>query len=204
MLILSLALTVVAYLLGSLSAAIVVCRLLGLPDPRSAGSRNPGATNVLRIGGKWAAFLTLAGDLLKGVLPVLAAHALHLPPWGLAAVMFAAFMGHLYPLYFGFAGGKGVATTLGVVLAMSPPVGLATCLTWLATAAITRYSSLAALVGVGLTPVYTFLWTRQPALTVATALIAVILTWRHRENIARLRAGTESRIGRKSAAPGAP
>ena len=202
--ILSLALTVVAYLLGSLSAAIVVCRLLRLPDPRSAGSRNPGATNVLRIGGKWPAFLTLAGDLLKGVLPVLAAHALHLPPWGLAAVMFAAFLGHLYPLYFGFVGGKGVATTLGVVLAMSPPVGLATCLTWLATAAITRYSSLAALVAVGLTPIYTVLWTRQPALAVATLLIAVILTWRHRENIARLRAGTESRIGRKKTAPSTP
>lgn len=201
---LSVALTVVAYLLGSLSAAIVVCRLLGLPDPRREGSRNPGATNVLRIGGKWPAFLTLAGDLLKGVLPVLAAHALGLPPWGLAAVMFAAFMGHLYPLYFGFSGGKGVATTLGVVLAMSPPVGLAACLTWLATAAITRYSSLAALVAVGLTPVYTLLWTRQAALTLATALIAAILAWRHRENIARLRAGTESRIGRKRSAPETP
>ena len=201
---LSVALTVVAYLLGSLSAAIVVCRLLGLPDPRREGSRNPGATNVLRIGGKWPAFLTLAGDLLKGVLPVLAAHALGLPLWGLAAVMFAAFMGHLYPLYFGFSGGKGVATTLGVVLAMSPPVGLAACLTWLATAAITRYSSLAALVAVGLTPVYTLLWTRQAALTLATALIAAILAWRHRENIARLRAGTESRIGRKRSAPETP
>ena len=201
---LSVALTVVAYLLGSLSAAIVVCRLLGLPDPRREGSRNPGATNVLRIGGKWPAFLTLAGDLLKGVLPVLAAHALGLPSWGLAAVMFAAFMGHLYPLYFGFSGGKGVATTLGVVLAMSPPVGLAACLTWLATAAITRYSSLAALVAVGLTPVYTLLWTRQAALVLATALIAAILTWRHRDNIARLRAGTESRIGRKRSAPESP
>ncbi|MDD3651720.1 glycerol-3-phosphate acyltransferase, partial [Immundisolibacter sp.] len=116
------------------------------------------------------------------------------------AVMFAAFLGHLYPLYFGFAGGKGVATTLGVVLAMSPPVGIATCLTWLATAALTRYSSLAALVAVGVTPVYTLLWTRQPALVLATALIAVILTWRHRENIQRLRAGTESRIGHKKAA----
>jgi glycerol-3-phosphate acyltransferase PlsY len=197
----SLGLTVVAYLMGSLSAAIVVCRMLGLPDPRTQGSRNPGATNVLRIGGKWPAFLTLAGDVLKGVLPVLAAHALHLPPVGLAAVMFAAFLGHLFPLYFGFAGGKGVATTLGVVLAMSPPVGLATCVTWLGMAAATRYSSLAALVAVGVTPVYTLLWTRQPALAVATALIALILTWRHRENIARLRAGTESRIGQKKAAP---
>ncbi|GAB4356436.1 MAG: hypothetical protein Kow0073_13970 [Immundisolibacter sp.] len=201
---LSVALTVVAYLLGSLSAAIVVCRLLGLPDPRREGSRNPGATNVLRIGGKWPAFLTLAGDLLKGVLPVLAAQALGLPPWGLAAVMFAAFMGHLYPLYFGFSGGKGVATTLGVVLAMSPPVGLAACLTWLVTAAITRYSSLAALVSIGLTPLYTLLWTHQAALTLATALIAAILAWRHRDNIARLRAGTERRIGRKRSAPETP
>ena len=204
MFMLSLTLTVVAYLLGSLSAAVVVCRLLRLPDPRTEGSRNPGATNVLRIGGKWPAFLTLAGDLLKGVLPVLLAHALHLPAWGLATVMFAAFLGHLYPLYFGFVGGKGVATMLGVVLAMSPPVGLATCLTWLATAAVTRYSSLAALVAAGLTPVYTFMWTRQPALALATLLIAAILIWRHRDNIARLRAGAETRIGRKTTTPSTP
>jgi len=133
------------YLFGSISAAIVTCRLMGLPDPRSEGSRNPGTTNVLRLGGKKAALLTLVGDMLKGLLPVLIAGALTDKPAVLAATALAAFLGHLYPVFFGFTGGKGVATALGVVFGLDWRVGLATVATWLMMAFIFRYSSLAAL-----------------------------------------------------------
>ena len=134
------------YLFGSISAAIIVCRLMGLPDPRTEGSRNPGATNVARLGGKKAAALTLAGDMLKGLLPVLAAHALQAGPLVLALTALAAFLGHLYPVFFGFQGGKGVATALGVTFGLHWMIGLLTAATWLATALLFRYSSLSALV----------------------------------------------------------
>lgn len=188
-------LTVAAYLLGSVSAAIVVCRLARLPDPRTQGSNNPGATNVLRIGGRVPAGFTLAGDFLKGLVPVLAGHALNLGDGWIGAAMLGAFFGHLYPVWFGFAGGKGVATQLGVLTGMAWPVGLGTALTWAAVAAGLRYSSLAALLSAWATPAYAFYFTGSGELVATTVLIAAVITWRHRANIARLRAGTEPRIG---------
>lgn len=188
---------VVGYLLGSVSTAIVVCRLLGLPDPRSQGSGNPGATNVLRLGGKQAAAVTLLGDLLKGLLPVLLARVLGLAPTVLALTALAAFLGHLYPLFFGFRGGKGVATAFGTLLGLNPWTALAALATWLVMAALFRISSLAALTACVLTPLYLW-WLQAPsAYVLALAVMAILLLWRHRGNIQRLLAGTESRIGQR-------
>jgi glycerol-3-phosphate acyltransferase PlsY len=190
-------LVLVAYLLGSLSSAIIVCRLAGLPDPRSDGSGNPGATNVLRLGGKKPAIVTLAGDMLKGLLPVLLGHALGLAPVLLALVGLAAFLGHLYPVFFRFQGGKGVATALGVLLGLDWVVGLATVATWLAVAFVTRYSSLSALIATGLAPVWVA-WrfgSLEPA--VACVVMTALLFWRHAGNIRRLAAGEEPKIGQK-------
>lgn len=189
-----------AYLLGSVNSAILIARLWRLPDPRSQGSGNPGATNILRLGGRTPAALTLLGDVLKGVLPVLAARLLEAPPALLGAVMVGAFVGHLYPLFFGFRGGKGVATAFGALVAVAPPVAGATLFTWLLVALITRYSSAAALTAAWLTPLYTIALSGQPPLAMATVAIALMTTWRHRDNIQRLMAGTESRIGRRRAA----
>ncbi len=185
-----------AYLFGSISSAVLIARVMRLEDPRRVGSRNPGATNILRYGGKTAAALTLVGDTLKGVLPVLIARALTSDPWALALVALAAFLGHLYPLFFGFRGGKGVATGLGVWLALSPSTGLALAATWLGMAAVFRYSSLAALTAAALAPVY--VWLLQPALAYVLLGLAMcaLLVWRHRANIQRLLAGQEGRIGR--------
>lgn len=187
------------YLLGSISAAIVVCWLLRLPDPRSQGSGNPGATNVLRIGGKRAAAATLLGDLAKGLVPVVAANVAGLSSTALALVALAAFLGHLFPLFFGFRGGKGVATAFGVLLGLAPLAALAALGTWIAVAAVFRISSLAALTACVLSPLY--LWgLGAPAIYVFTfVLVAALLLWRHRSNIERLLAGTESRIGQKKA-----
>ena len=151
--------TVIAYLIGSLSSAIIVCRAAGLPDPRTQGSKNPGATNVLRIGGKKAAAITLLGDLLKGVIPVLAAKWFGLNDMGLALVTFAAFFGHLFPIYFQFEGGKGVATLLGCLLALSWPTGLAWMATWFVVAVCFRYSSLSSLVASVFAPFYIWYFT---------------------------------------------
>ncbi len=191
---LDLTLIVVAYLLGSVSSAIVVCRLMGLPDPRTQGSHNPGATNVLRFGGKKAAAITLLGDCLKGVLPVLACHGLARPEWVFAAVGGAAFLGHLYPVFFGFRGGKGVATALGVQFGLHWGIGAAVGLTWLAIAKLANISSLAALISMSLAPLY--IWPIWPAweLVAMQTLITLLLIWRHRSNIAKLRKGTEGRI----------
>ena len=186
-----------AYLAGSVASAILVCRATGLPDPRTKGSGNPGATNVLRIGGKGSAALVLAGDVLKGVLPVLLAKALALSPATQALSAFAAFLGHLYPLYFRFQGGKGVATALGAITALAWPVGLVTCALWLAVAAVTRYSSLASMVAAVGTPIAAFRLAPEPVNVAVLAAVAVLLLWRHRGNIRRLAAGTESRIGRQ-------
>jgi len=191
------ALIVTGYLCGSVASAIVVCRLSGLPDPRSGGSGNPGATNVLRLGGKRAALLTLIGDVLKGVLPVLAARALVSDPAVIAATALAAFLGHLYPLFFRFKGGKGVATTFGVVVALAWPVALAMAATWLLIAALTRYSSLAALCAGALAPLYALFLTHELAHVTALGVMGALLIWRHRANIRRLLAGSESRIGSK-------
>ena len=186
----------VAYLLGSISSAILVCKVMGLPDPREGGSGNPGATNVLRLGGKKAAAITLLGDMLKGLIPVaIALYAFDVQGWMLALVGFAAFLGHLYPVFFGFKGGKGVATALGVLLGSSWMVGLATIATWLIVAKVFRISSLAALVAIALSPVYLwFAFEDIEMMPVAVAMVA-LLFWRHKANIQRLLDGSESKIG---------
>ncbi len=182
------------YLLGSISTAILVCRLMGLPDPRPEGSRNPGATNVARIGGKKAAALTLFGDMLKGLVPVLVAHAMHADVSILAGTALAAFLGHLYPVFFGFQGGKGVATALGVTFGLHWPVGLLTAGTWLLMAVLFRYSSLAALTASLAIPAgFAWLWP-EAALVGAMCIMVALLFWRHRSNIANLLSGREGKI----------
>ena len=186
---------VLGYLAGSVSTAIIVCRAMGLPDPRSEGSRNPGATNVLRFGGKKAAAITLAGDFLKGLLPVLLARLAGLEETGLALTALAAFLGHLYPVFFGFEGGKGVATAFGAILGLSYPVALAALATWLFMAFVVRISSLSALTAAALAPVFAW-WFGLPGAYLAAVLLMVgLLIWRHRSNIRHLLAGTEDQIG---------
>ncbi|MEE3288866.1 MAG: glycerol-3-phosphate 1-O-acyltransferase PlsY [Pseudomonadota bacterium] len=188
--------TIAGYLLGSVSSAVVVSRLMNLPDPRSEGSGNPGATNVLRLGNKAAAGLTLAGDLLKGALPVLVARWLVDDPLTVALAGAGAFFGHLFPLFFGFKGGKGVATALGVFAAVSLSVAGGLALTWLVVALVLRYSSLAALVSAVSAPVWVWWILSDPVYTGLAALLALMLVLRHRANIGRLVAGTESKIGK--------
>jgi len=200
---------VAGYLIGSLSFAVIVSRTMGLADPRSYGSGNPGATNVLRSGSKAAALLTLALDAVKGAVPVglalwvgprlgVAGEALD---WAAALAGLGAFCGHLWPLFFRFQGGKGVATAGGVLLALNPWLGLATIATWLIIAAFFRYSSLAALVAAAFAPFYQLLiWGGGPEALAVTA-IALLLFWRHAPNISKLLAGTESRIGQKAGPP---
>lgn len=182
----------VAYLSGSISSAIIVCRLMGLPDPREEGSGNPGATNVMRIGGKKAAAITLLGDMLKGLIPVLVAQSLDADPLILSGVVLAAFLGHLYPIFFGFAGGKGVATSFGVLLGANWMVGLAVALTWYTVYKLFKISSLSALIAASLAPLYVYFIMGMQALVYIAALIAVILIWRHKSNIQRLIAGEEA------------
>lgn len=186
-----------AYLIGSLSSAIIVCKLMSLPDPRGEGSGNPGATNVLRFGGKKAAAITLAGDMLKGFIPVLVVRYLGMDMQTVALVGIAAFLGHLYPVFFQFKGGKGVATMLGVMFGFSWWVGLATAGTWLFMAKIVKISSLSALVATLLAPVYVWLWYFSPATLGVTIIMTVILFWRHRSNIQNLLSGKEEKIGKK-------
>lgn len=196
--------TVAAYLIGSLSFAVIVSRAMGLADPRTFGSGNPGATNVLRSGSKKAAVLTLLLDAAKGWLPVVAVASLG-APWGLgtgtvALVGLAAFLGHLYPVFFGFKGGKGVATAAGVLLAFQPWLGAATLLTWIIIAGFFRYSSLASIIAAVFAPLYYLFgdglaWYTETPVTVAIFLMSLLLLWRHRENIGRLATGKESKIG---------
>ncbi|NDE33881.1 MAG: glycerol-3-phosphate 1-O-acyltransferase PlsY [Gammaproteobacteria bacterium] len=186
-----------AYLMGSLSTAVIVSKLFGLPDPRQEGSKNPGATNVLRLGGKKAAAITLIGDALKGLIPVLIARHFELPVEILAAVGLAAFLGHLFPVFFGFRGGKGVATALGVLSGFSIWVGLAVLATWLLMAFLFRISSLAALLAAALSPLYLWLILHSGVLAGAALAMALLLISRHRGNIERLLKGEESRIGSK-------
>ncbi|ABM63092.1 glycerol-3-phosphate 1-O-acyltransferase PlsY [Halorhodospira halophila] len=188
-------LVIIGYLIGSISSAIVVCRAMNLGDPRQGGSGNPGATNVLRLAGKVPAGITLLGDWLKGTLPVLLAWLATEDPVVASAAGLAAFFGHLFPVYFRFQGGKGVATGLGVILAWSPLALLATVVTWLAVAGAFRYSSLAAVVAFAMAPIYMLWLSASPVLTAATAILTAAIVWRHRENIVRLAAGEESRIG---------
>lgn len=189
--------TLTAYLFGSLSSAIIVCRLSGYPDPRTQGSNNPGATNVLRIAGKSAAILTLAGDILKGVVPVLIAKAVGFSGLTLSLVIVAAFLGHLYPLYFGFKGGKGVATAFGCLISLSFPIGLCLITAWLVTAILFRYSSLSSLVAALLAPIFTWYFTASAIYTITTVFMSVLLIYRHRHNIRQLIAGIETPIGKK-------
>lgn len=182
-----------AYLLGSMSSAVIVCRLLKLPDPREVGSHNPGATNVARIAGKKIASLVLLCDVLKGFLPVVLVHNLFGIAWLSAWVAFAAFVGHLYPVFFGFKGGKGVATTLGGLLGLHWLLGVTFAGTWLVIAALFKRSSLAALVAAAVTP-FLALWILGPLATIPIILMIALLFWRHRENIQRLINKTEPTI----------
>lgn len=192
---LTIGLAVFGYLLGSLSIAVVICRTLGLPDPRGEGSGNPGATNVLRIAGRLPAALTLVGDFLKGTLPVLIARALTEDMAAIALVGLAAFAGHLYPVFFGFRGGKGVATALGVLLGWSWMAAALTGGSWLLVALLTRLSSFSALMAFLLAPSFLW-WTTRSGLLLATmAFMTLVLYWRHRSNIASLLAGKEKKIG---------
>ena len=186
-----------AYLLGSISSAIVVSKIFGLEDPRNVGSGNPGATNVLRSGNKTAAGITLAGDILKGFIPVLIANLATNNPIALAFAALGTFLGHLYPLYYGFKGGKGVATMLGIFLALNPLTFLAMALIWLMTAKIFKISSLASLTAAGTALFISFFSSSIPILGATFAIVA-LLFWKHKDNIERLRAGTESKIGEKS------
>lgn len=175
-----------SYLLGSLSSAIIVCKLMGLDDPREGGSGNPGATNVKRLYGNKPAAITLAGDLLKGLIPVAIVNMMGLSPALVISVGFAAFLGHLYPVFFGFKGGKGVATFLGVMLGLSLPIGLAVAGTWLFIAKVLKISSISALVATLLAPLYIHYLSGEPSWMAVTMIMTIILYWRHRSNIMRL------------------
>jgi len=183
-----------AYLLGSISAAILVCKLLGLSDPRTEGSGNPGTTNVMRLHGKTAAFLTLTGDVFKGIIPVLLAKVIVGSEFIIALSGFAAFLGHIFPIYFKFKGGKGVATLIGILSATHWLLGLAYVITWILTAAIFRYSSLAALIATLSIPFYTYFLEQNFQYTVSFSMIAVILFWRHKSNIYNLLNNKERKI----------
>ncbi|MFC1748136.1 glycerol-3-phosphate 1-O-acyltransferase PlsY [Pseudomonadota bacterium] len=191
---LDIALVVFAYLLGSVSAAIITCKAMGLPDPRSEGSNNPGATNVMRIGGKKAAAITLIGDMLKGLVPVIVARLAGADEPLLAAVALAAFLGHLYPVFFSFQGGKGVATALGVLLGLSWPVAVSVLATWLVMAKLFKVSSLSALTASVLAPLYMWLLEPDVAFFSMTIALSILLVWRHRGNIQRLLSGEEGKI----------
>jgi glycerol-3-phosphate acyltransferase PlsY len=197
-----------AYLIGSLSFAVLISRGMGLADPRTYGSGNPGATNVLRSGSRPAAVLTLALDALKGYVPVMLAlifgPRLGLSEFGVALVGLAAFLGHLWPVFFRFKGGKGVATAAGVLLALNPGLGVATLLSWVIVAAFMRYASLASIVAAAFAPFYQMLiWGVEPALACIVPM-SLLLIWRHEANIRKLMAGTESRLGQKVGLPPAP
>lgn len=197
-----------AYLIGSLSFAVIVSKAMGLNDPRTYGSGNPGATNVLRSGNKAAAILTLVFDALKGFVPVVLVDQFG-GRWGLgegtvALAGLAAFLGHLWPVFFRFQGGKGVATAAGVLLGMNPWLGAATLLTWIIIAAFFRYSSLAAIVAAAFAPFYQLLiWGGGP-LALSITVMSLLLIWRHSANIRKLFAGTESKLGQKSGGAVAP
>jgi len=183
-----------AYLLGSISSAIVVCKLMGLGDPREGGSGNPGATNVKRLYGNKPASITLIGDMLKGILPVALAQGFGLSPLMVILVGGMAFLGHLYPIFFQFKGGKGVATMLGVMFGLSLPIGLAVAGTWLFVAKVLKVSSMSALVATALAPVYIYFLSGQMDWVIGTILMTVLLFWRHRSNIRRLLNGEEDVI----------
>jgi len=190
-------LVILAYFLGSVSTAVISCKLLGKVDPRTVGSKNPGATNVLRYAGKKAAFFTLLGDLLKGLSPVVMGHYLGLQWMWLGLVGLAAFLGHIYPIFYGFKGGKGVATALGVFIGLQPIVGIVVVLTWFISALVFNISSLSALIATLLAPFYFFWVTESIPLLVILLIMTVFIFWRHRTNIVEIIDGTEDKISRK-------
>lgn len=187
-----------AYLLGSISSAILVCRILRLPDPRVEGSKNPGTTNVLRIGGRFAAALTLLGDAAKGAIPVLLVKIVTVNPWIISVTLFAAIMGHMYPLFFQFKGGKGIATIIGGLLALSPLLGGIFLFTWAMIFVLTRYSSLSAIVAIAMMPAWAW-WFLDKRYMPGLTLLALIILWKHRENIKRLATGKETKSTFKKA-----
>ncbi|MBA5764276.1 glycerol-3-phosphate 1-O-acyltransferase PlsY [Vibrio sp. 404] len=192
---LALAMIISAYLLGSISSAVLICRVLRLPDPRKVGSHNPGATNVLRIGGKKAAISVLLCDMLKGTIPVWGGYFLQIDPIMLGLVAIAACLGHMYPLFFHFKGGKGVATALGAIAPIGLDLTAMVIATWIVVALIFRYSSFAALVTVLLAPMYT--WMVKPQYTLPVAMLCCLIVFRHHQNIRRLYDGTEPKLGEK-------
>jgi len=189
---------IIGYLIGSISAAILVCKVAGLPDPRTQGSGNPGATNVLRVGGKIPAAITLLGDAAKGLLPVAAAASLGAPALWIGLTAIAAVLGHLFPVFFQFRGGKGVATSYGAIFGISWLTGLLVIASWLAISLAFRYSSLAALTSMLLLPLYLWITTRSIELVICGIVVGVLIFWRHRANISRLLDRTEPKIGDKS------
>lgn len=198
----------VAYLIGSISFAVLTSKVFGLPDPRTFGSKNPGATNVLRTGKKLAAAVTLLGDGAKGWLAVFLALRLA-PVYGLdetvvAASAIAVFLGHVYPVFFGFHGGKGVATVLGILLALNPWLGLAALATWLLATYMWRISSLSALIAAVFTPFYGWLWLQSGVLVAAVAALSLLLMWRHKSNIQNLLSGKEHAIGKTQSGDAPP
>ncbi|NOT15576.1 MAG: glycerol-3-phosphate 1-O-acyltransferase PlsY [Methylotenera sp.] len=188
---------IAAYLLGSIAFGILVSKVFGLPDPRTVGSGNIGATNVARSGKKSAAILTLVGDVFKGWFPVWLALQSNMLMWVVSAVGLAVFFGHLYPIYYKFKGGKGVATALGVMLAIHPLLALAALVTWIVVFAVFRYSSLAALVAAILAPVYAWFLLPYKDYLITVLVMSIFLLWRHRSNIQKLLAGTEQGFGKK-------
>lgn len=184
-----------AYLIGSVSSAVLVCQLFKLPDPRFSGSNNPGATNVLRLGGKLPAVLVLTFDILKGTIPVWGAYFLGVEPNWLGAIAVAACLGHIYPVFFHFNGGKAVATAFGALLPIGLSLGGLLIATWAVVVWLTRYSSLGAIITVALAPLYT--WLIKPLYTVPVSFLTVLIIFRHRANIKRLLQGKEPKIGKK-------
>ena len=187
-----------AYLIGSFSSAVVVCKTMGLSDPREGGSNNPGATNVLRLHGKPAAIITLAGDLLKGLIPILIGKMLGAPHVVLAFMGLAAFLGHLYPVFFGFEGGKGIATFIGVIFGFAWQVGVVFMITWFIIAKLFKFSSLAALVGSLVSILAVSFFLPLPYYLIVMVIMVILIFWRHKANIEKLMAGTESKIGEKA------
>lgn len=187
--------TIIAYLLGSISSAVLICRVLRLPDPRGVGSNNPGATNVLRIGGKGAAAAVLLCDMLKGTIPVWSGYYFGIDPVLLGVIAIAACLGHMYPIFFHFQGGKGVATALGAIAPIGLDLTAMIMVTWLTVALLFRYSSLAALITVLLAPFYT--WMIKPQYTLPVGMLCCLIVLRHHQNIRRLFTGEEPKIGEK-------
>ncbi|AFT77220.1 membrane protein [Alteromonas macleodii str. 'Black Sea 11'] len=189
---LTLLMIAVAYLFGSLSSAVVISQLFGLPDPRTAGSKNPGATNVYRLGGRIPALLVLVMDILKGTIPVYGSYFLGIEPIMLGVIAIFACLGHIFPLYFGFKGGKAVATAFGAMLPIGLDLAGLLILSWVAVVFFTGYSSLGALIAVSLAPLFTFLI--KPLYTIPVAMLSLLIILRHKDNITRLLAGNESKI----------